>query len=309
MDNTYKMKLIESGLFTKTYSSNSEYRGRCPFCGHKGNKFYIKIDLTSDDPVKYNCFHCPASGYLNHKLLERLGLDNIITLPKGIKEMKRLSVDTVVDCISIDTVNENDFKYIDYAKEYIMKSYGVEPSIDDLKRFQFIGNPSVYCSDYLGNDDIDSLRDKRLWFKMTNGNIMGKNINTGDWRKYHSSRVHDGIIHQMKTMIDTYEDINVIIANDIFDSIGLYYSNINIDNCMYISVCGKQYIRGIRHMLNKGIFGKSVHIHMMVDETTMNKTFIDKNTRSLFGKCFIYENSNGNGYVSSNINLHRIEKR
>ena len=307
MDNTYKMKLIESGLFTKTYSSNSEYRGRCPFCGHKGNKFYIKIDLNSDDPVKYNCFHCPASGYLNYKLLERLGLDDQITLPKGIKEMKRLSVDTVVDTVSIDTVCENDD--VRYISDWIYSKYNKMVNIDDLKSFQYIGNPSMYCSDYLGNDDIDSLREQRMWFKMVNGNIMGCNKN-GDWRKYHSTRVHDGVIHQMKTMVDMYSDINLIICNDIWDSIGMYYNDTNeLDNCMHVSVCGKQYIRGVRHMLSKGIFGKGVHIHMMVDSSTMDKTFIDNNLRKLFGKCFVYVNDNGDGYASSNINLHRIEKR
>lgn len=306
VDNTYKMKLIETGLFQKTFSGRNEYRGLCPFCGNPKKKFYLHIDLDSDDPVMYNCFHCPAQGYLNYKLLEQLGLDGSIELPSDVKRMKKLSVDTVVDSVQLDTVNEND--NIGDVCQYISKRIGVTPTFDDLLKFQYIGNPSMYCSEYIGMDDINSLRNKRMWFKTTNGNIIGTNGN--DWLTYKSNRVREGRMHQMKTPIDMYNDINVMITTDIMDEIGLYYNFKELDNCMYIAVFNKQYYRGIKHVLNKGIFGKGVHINIFKDPTVKD-IFIDNDMRKLFGKVSIYENTCNLGYgdTKDKLMIHRIERR
>ena len=310
MDNEYKVRLINSRLFKKTYSSSHEYRGRCPFCGHTGNKFYIRIDLDSDDPVMYNCFHCPAQGYLNYKLLERLGLEDQITLPKEIKRMKKLPVDTVVDSVQFVSVTDND--NIDNVCNYINKLVGHNPSIQDLLSFQYIGNPSLYCSEYIGMDNIDALRDDRIWFKMVNANMIGLSITNNDYRKYISARVREGSLYQMKTMIDMYQDLNIIIADNITDVIGLYYNFDDIENCMYIATCGKQYQRAMRHVLNKGIFGKGVNIHIFKNRNIKyEKIFIDNTMRKLFGKVSIYENTEVDSYsvMKDCLHIQRVDKR
>ena len=311
-DNTYKMKLIESGLFKKTYSSKHEYRGRCPFCGHSANKFYIRIDLDSDDPVMYNCFHCPAHGYLNYELLERLGLEDSITLPKEVKRMKKIPVDTIADAIPFESLTKEDD--VSKVSQYIQSHIGCIPTYQDLLSFQYIGNPSQYCSEYLGMDDIDALRDNRVWFKSTNGNITGCDLKDNSWRKYHSTRTRDAALYQMKTMVDLMNDINVVIADGIMDVIGLYYNYDELDNCMYVATCGKQYQRGILHMLKKGIFGKGVNIHIFKNKfINVDKIFIDNDMRKLFNRVFIYENV-GNEYsrygvMKDQLSIHRIGKR
>lgn len=309
MDNTYKMKLVDSGLFKKTYSSKHEYRGRCPFCGHTGNKFYIRIDLDSDDPVMYNCFHCPAQGYLNYDLLERLGLENDIELPKDVKRMKKLPTDGI-DSIPFNTVSEND--NISKVSEFIYNRIGVRPSMNDLLSFQYIGNPSMYCSEYLGMDDINSLNDTKIWFKCTNGNMCGVD-NNGWWKRYHSTRARDGTLYQMKTFVDIINDLNIIICDNIMDAIGLYYHYKELDNCMYVSTFGKLYYRGIQHMLNKGIFGKGVNIHIFKNKyVDSKKIYIDNNMRRLFGKIFIYNNSSekeGYGVMKNDLMIQRIDRR
>ena len=309
MDNTYKMQLISSGLFKKTYSSKHEYRGRCPFCGHTGNKFYIRIDLDSDDPVMYNCFHCPAQGYLNYNLLERLGLENTITLPKDVKRMKKLPTDTGGETIKFESITDTDNTSI--VSDYIKNHFGVIPTRDDLKIFQYIGNPSMYCSEYLGMDDINSLRDTKIWFKNVNGNITGID-NSGNLKRYHSTRARDGSLYQMKTMIDTYFDINVIITDNITDCIGLYYHYKELENCMYVACGGRQYQTGIYHIFNKGIFGKGVNLHIMKNKNVKSdKIFIDNDLRKLFNKVSIYENTTGTGYdvMKDNLLIQRVSRR
>lgn len=309
------MKLLQTGLFRRTGTKN-EYRTNCPFCGDRKLHMYVYIDLDSDESVRYHCFKCPARGYLNNGLLlEKLGLDNI-QIPKGIKTFKRLSVDNKVsDRIDIVTVDDGDD--ISVVQSYIQSRVGVIPNINDLISFQYIGNPNMYVKDYLGDQYSYMLKD-RVWFKLTNGSIIGRwDLNDDDcigyrWVRYKTNRIKDSGMYQMKTPVDIQSEINVIIAEGIMDVIGLYFNYNELVNRMFIASCGKDYSRGMYHMINKGIFGDSVNIHIFKDPNVpCDKIIIPKHLRALFNKVYIYGNTLGKDYgvLPNELSIHRLEKR
>lgn len=316
MDNSYKERLIGSGLLKKVPSKRCEYRANCPYCMDKHRHLYLYIDLDSNDPVKYRCFRCPnVRGILNEKLLLDMGFDEgAIKIPKGIKSMKRIKVDDSVSSkLNIITVNDDD--NIDDISQYIQYRVGHTPTIDELRMFQYLGDPYRYVKDYLGDSKIEMLKN-RLWFKLVNGNIAGRvvedNMSKYRWMNYISTRVKTSGIYQMKTPVDMYQDINVIIAEGIMDVIGLYYNYSDLKNTSYVAVLGKGYHRGMEQLINKGVFGDSVNIHIFKDPNVpCENIWIDPITRQLFKKVFIYENTKGYDYgvKPDKLNIRRIEKR
>lgn len=289
MNNDYKLKMLQSGLFTKT-GTNNEYRCNCPYCGDTKKHMYVYIDINSDDIVRYNCFRCPAKGYLNsNKLLKDLGID--AELPKGIKQLKKLNVDTCVSFDISDLINDGDD--VDMIRDYVIKRVGVRPTMEELKMFQYIGNVKEYVKSYLG-DDSGNIDTSRVWFKMTNGGIIGRRVDDIDdmrWLKYKSNRIKGAGLYQMKTLSDPGCELNIMICEGVFDCIGLYYHYRVMDNCIYIAVCDKNYQKGIIHMLNKGIFGNSVNVHIFKDSNVdVDSIKINNDIVSLYKSVSIYGN-------------------
>lgn len=311
-NNDYKQQLIDSGLLKKVPSRPHEYRANCPYCGDTHYHLYLHIDVTTDEPVVYMCKRCPnVHGALNEKLLTDLGID--IKIPKNVKGMKRLKIDSgVSDKINIITVDAMDD--IRGVREYVNKRVGHFPTLEELQMFQYIGKPSKYCTDYLGEKNIEMLRN-RYWFKLSNGNISGRirddSLSTYRWLMYRSTRITRSGLYQIKNPIDILNNVNVCICEGVMDAIGLYYNYKELDNCSYIAVCSKQYSKGMKHMIDKGIFGDSVNIHIFKDpNVNTSDIYIDGNMRKLFNKVFIYGNGSEDYGVKPDLfNVRRIEKR
>ena len=214
LSNDYKLALLNSGLLKKT-GTKYEYRCNCPFCGETHGKMYLRIDLDSDDPVCFNCFKCPAAGkQVTDELLELLGIDlNTIRIPRNTKTLKKLNTDFGVSTVIHEpTCCEND--NIDAVCNMLGKRY----SIDELRSFQYVGNPGTFVNEYLGTgDDCDGydVLKNRVWFKMVDGGIIGYNINGNGYRIYRCRRIRINTpkVYQMKTLIDLMEPVNVIICN------------------------------------------------------------------------------------------------
>lgn len=311
-NNDYKQALISSGILKKVPSRPHEYRANCPYCGDSHYHLYLHIDLTTEEPVVYMCKRCPnVHGVLNDKLLTDLGLD--IKIPKNVKGMKRLKVDTgVSETINLVTVDHMDD--IRGVCDYIEYRVGHRPTLEELQMFQYVGNPFRYVKDYLGDKNIEMLKN-RHWFKLTNGNISGRirddKLSTYRWLMYRSTRIIKSGVYQMKTPIDVLKDINVCIFEGVMDGIGLYYNYKELDNCTYVGVCSKQYAKGMKYMINKGIFGDSVNIHIFKDPNVPTKDiYIDSDMRKLFKNVFIYGNGDMDYGVKPNLfNIRKVEKR
>jgi hypothetical protein len=294
MDNSsYKEKLLESGIFRRVRAV--QYRCQyCPFCNDGKWHMYVRIDVTTDDPVVYYCQKCKSHGSMNRQFLEYFNLDDI-RIPRTTFRKK---IDTGKATTSMNiTVNENDD--IRNVCEYIQSRVGHYPSIDELQAFQYISNPESYVREYFNDcDNVRKLRN-RYWFRMTNGGIIGRwfNDNTNcRWLKYRSNILKGRGLYSIKIPVDTHLPINVYIAEGVMDVVGLYYNYIR-DNNIYIACMGKEYEAALKYLISLGIFGNSVSVKIFKDaDVNVKGIKIDEPLRMLFNKIEVYQNMEGDDY-------------
>lgn len=305
----FKENLLNTGLFRHAYGK--EYNCECPFCGDRRKHCYVIIDMTDDTPVMYNCFKCCAKGKVDQKFLSYFDLNNI-QLPK-YQNSRKLDINSSVTVEMIGTtVDEKD--NISRVCEYIARKVSHYPTLEELQMFQYVGNPRKYALDYLGYDGEGRPFTNRNWFKLTNGNIIGRWYNDDTpirWLRFKSPRVSSAGMYTMKKGFEIDKQINVCIAEGIMDVIGLYY-NFPIDNPIYIATMGKNYERGIKHILNRGIFGDSVNIKVFKDsDVPINSIRINPVLEKLFKSVDIYENIAGHdfGETKDKMDIKKIIRR
>ena len=306
----YKESLLSRGGFRRV--STTQYRiQECPKCGDRKWHCYVKIDLSNDEPVLYKCFKCNSGGIVDDKFLEFIGIDDI-SVPK-FKFGRRLDVsETVSEKINSMTVVDGDD--ITGICDYINRKVGHYPSLTELQSFNYVGDPYKYTRDYLGTEGQSVLRN-RYWFRLTNGNISGRWYNDEveyRWMRYKSNRVKTVGLYKLNVPVDMYQPINVIIAEGVMDVIGLYYNYNGSANNVYIGVMGKDYYRGIKYILDRGIFGHSVSIKIFKDSDVNEKDiYIDYNMKKLFNRVDIFENLIGKDYgvLPEELDIHKIIMR
>lgn len=287
----FKRMLIGSGLFVK---KNSDwYQGKvCPYCGDTKSHYRIHIGMD-DSPISQYCFKCNVKGCINEKMLECYGIDWKGSIPRG---KANRSINAVVNSKTYEiNTGTYDLGYMRKCIDYIEGRLGVDGIVlDELNKFGVILNPNEYVSTYLGGkvDDVN-----RIWFLCTNGSIIGRDFlkKKDGWEKY-SGSVNTGerMLYTIKSQFDLYKDINVCICEGIMDAIGLYYHG-GIDNGVYISVLGRDYMTGVQYMLDRGIFGDSVCIHIYKD-ADVKDVRIDKSKCMWFKSVDVYMNTIGKDF-------------
>lgn len=301
MDNNllkYKEELLNTGLFRRV--SEGQYVCKtCPFCGDTKSHMYVLIKLNDDTPVLYNCFKCNSHGVMNKKFLSYFNL-NDIKIPRGKGNFKK-KIDVAKASSSIEAnkylVNEND--NADFVCHYIESRVGHYPTLSELQFFQYLSKPMDYAKEYLGGNYKPNTFKNRYWFRLTNGNIIGRykdDSSSYRWCKYNSNNISGRGMYTIKLPFDLYKPVNVYIAEGVMDVIGLYYNYIQ-DNNVYIAVLGREYVFGIQHMINMGIYGDSVNIKIFKDsDVNTDDIKVSMPVRSLFNKIEIYQNASGKDY-------------
>jgi hypothetical protein len=297
----FKEALLNTGIFERVHSTPYQYKCQyCPFCGDGKYHMYVKINTSDESPVLYNCKKCNASGILNRAFLEYYGVDDIDIPKNGYRKGFR-KLDTGGNVHSSNdklmvSVNEND----DYGESilYMEERVGCKISLKDLQSFQYVGNPYEYAKEYLGYNGGMNYFNKRCWFKLTNGGIVGRYM--GDhhyrWMFCRSDRLSQKGLYQMRLPIDTHKIINAVITEGIMDGIGMYYWG-HVDNGVYISCLGSDYERGIEHLIDLGLFGETVNVGVYIDgDINVDRIRFDKRVLSLFGKVDIYRNTLSKDY-------------
>lgn len=312
MDNElyeFKIKLLNTGYFKK--QSGQEYVCTCPFCG-KRKHCYVIFDLVGDKPLLFNCFRCNTSGIINQKFLEYFGLEDM-TIPK-MKVLKKIDVaNAISNTNKVVMFNMDNKKKIQLFKDYIEYRVGVVPTVDELIQFQLITEPGMYAREYLGENYNDNWFDTSVWFKLDNGNIHGRSLvdDENRWLKFKSRRISSTGTYSIKNAFDIEKDVNICISEGIFDSIGLYYYNkqIELNNCVYIACLGKNYEIGIKNAIRKGIFGDSVNIRIYKDSDVEN-VWVNQDYANIFKSISIYKNMKDKDYGVNidNIDAKRIVK-
>lgn len=305
----YKEKILSAGFLR--HQTGQQYTCQCPFCNDNRKHCYVLIKMTDDTPVLFNCFKCNAHGIVNDKFLEYFGINDIKS-PKNSFSRKLDINNTASTKIPDAIVSEKD--NIEGICQYIHGRVGQYPTLQELQFFQYVGRPIGYAKEYLGCDNTKIFRN-RNWFRLTNGNIIGrwKDDDTEmRWLRYKSNRAKGSGLYTIKIPFDMYQDINVIIAEGIMDVIGLYYNYHEFSNCVYIASMGKNYERGIKHIMDKGIFGDSVNIKIFKDpDVNVDSIRIDGTLQKMFKRVDIYENLKGLDYGvdPSDLDIHKIIRR
>lgn len=301
----FKSALINSGLFK--HMNGVQYTSQCPYCLDNRQHCYVKIDTASDIPVVFYCHKCIAHGLVKQDFLDRLNLD--IKMPKFIGTASPDINNGVSIKVIGDTVTEkHDTSYV---REYIESRVGKYPTLEELKIFQYVGDPRKYAFDYLGYGGDGKVFNNRYWFKLTNGNITGrwKDDNCDHrWMKFKTTRVKSSGLYTLKNGIDAYKPITIVIAEGVFDIIGLYYNG-NIENGLFIGVAGKDYSKGIKHALSKGIYGDSVHVRIYRDPNVGNdEVYVDPTMCELFKSVDLYYNAFDEDYgiKPDKLDIHKV---
>lgn len=301
---------VANGLFKRVPSRSNQYRSKyCPFCGDTNWHMYIMINVTDDSPVLYHCFKCNNSGLMNKEFLDYFNIGDL-RIPKTTYR-KRLEVSGVSTSVNLNSLSCNENDDLSIVKAYINKRVGHIPTLSDLRKFQYMGKPFEYVKEYINtNAKYSKYFKENCWFRLTNGNIIGRSYDKekDGWMKYNSNNVIGKGLYTMKQSIDTFEHINIVIAEGIFDVIGLYY-NFPINNAFYIATLGRNYHDGISHILNMGIFGDSVTIKIFKDsDVDTSMIHFKKNEIRLFKKIEIYQNIIGKDYgvTEDNLDINKI---
>ena len=301
----FKEALISSGLFK--HMNTYEYTCQCPYCHDNRQHCYVKIDTASDSPVVFWCHICTAHGMVRKDFLDRLNLD--IEMPKytGSKSLD-LNKGVAIKVTGDTVTDKHDTSKV---RDYIERRVGHYPTLEELQMFNYVGNPKKYASDYLGYNGEGKPFNNRHWFKMSNGNITGRwtDDNTDHrWMNFKTNRVKGCGLYTMKKGFDVYKPITVVIAEGIFDVIGLYYNG-RIENGIFIGVAGKGYYRGIKHILSKGIYGDSVSVRIYRDPNVKNEeVYVDPIAMQMFKSVDLYYNAFDKDYgiLPDELDIHKV---
>lgn len=296
----FKQELLNSGLFKRTSTAGSAQYvcQECPFCGDRKRHMYVLIDLNTTAPVCYHCFKCLKSGIINREFLEYFGLDNLVIPRSSFRKKIELSKASSVNVRLDSFLDETDD--ITGACSYIQSRIGSYPSLEELQRFQYLGNPVKYYKEYLSKDGYANSKmfSNRYWFKLTNGSMTGRADDTlgttKRWVKHRAQFSDAPSLYNIKLPFDTGKAIDVIIAEGIMDVIGLYY-NYPRGNNLYIAVLGRDYNIALKYLVSVGIFGDSVNIKFFKD-ADVERVYVDKTIRQLFGKVQVFENVSAKDY-------------
>jgi hypothetical protein len=302
----FKEALINSGIFKKV--REEQYRCKfCPYCGDNKFHIYVKIVYDEETPVLYHCKKC-GGGRVDYKFLEYYGL-NDLSVPKykGLKKIDSCKIGNN----QAELINPGDD--LSNAMDYINYRVGVYPTEMELGYFQYISNPMRYASEFLTSKKLNEKwftgKELRCWFRLTNGNMIGRNRAESDgWRQFRSDVIKNSGIYVIKLPFDPSKTIDVYISEGIMDSIGLFYGYKQSSNVIYISVLGRDYNKGIDYLLNTGIFGKHVNIKIFKD-ADVDKVSVDRLKKRFFKHVDVYQNMIGKDYgVSSDkMDISKVE--
>lgn len=294
----FKLKLLDTGYFKQ--KRGNEYACTCPFC-NKIDHCYVLFDLSNETPLLYNCFRCNEKGILNQSFLDYFDLHDLrIPKMKGIRRIE--SNDSISTNGVVQSFDPNQSNVIDECSRYIEYRVGIKPTIDELMQFQLVTNPRQYALEYLNRNLKDSYYNQRIWFRLSNGNIHGRNMYRDDirWGKFETDRVKSVGIYTIRKAFDIESNITVCICEGIMDAIGLYYYNKEHDvsgNYIYFACLGKNYESGVKRLITTGLFGETVSIRIYKDGDVNPRSIkINPLYKKLFKVISIYENTLNHDY-------------
>lgn len=314
-----EQRLLNRQVFSKRLDDN-RFVTRCPNCGDSKKNpdighLYLRLNVSDNYPILYNCFKCPFSGILNSEVLEMMGirdeafLDGVDKYNKSADSVTRLkndSDDVRYEYILPEIKNTKKIEYLtnrlgiylepeDYTRLGIIVSLREFLMVNKIKE---ISMPKSICK---------KLEDKYLGFISANhACIMFRDVTGTEkeftWVKYkiNPTALSNGrLFYSIPTFVNTtsYDKIIINLAEGIMDTISVAYNLDNLsDNIINIAVLGKKYMGTIKHIIQLGIFGSNVILNIYSDNDGNDDTKIEyyrkafSDIKYLFGEFNVYYN-------------------
>lgn len=285
----YKIKLIEAlkarDVFTDQ-PSKIQIRTRCPFCGDSQKDFrtghlYLRINPEDDALIVYNCFKCPAHGFLKPDDLDVLGISDT-NLKEGLSSLNGKA--------SKYSSNSREDKHFDYniptnydARKlfYVENRLGLHFDDRELRRLKVITS----LKDFIRLNDIEGItcqpamanlveQDYVGFLSSNNSYILFRDITEKhkiSWYKYPITNESRGqqVLYSVKSSANLYTEdtITINLSEGVMDCISIrhnIYSKSN-DNILNFAVCGKFYSSVIRYLIGLGFVGSNIIINIFSD--------------------------------------------
>ena len=275
--------------------SSTQLRCKCFLCGDSKKNPYkkrlgIKCDISKpEEPILYNCFNCFRSGVFTVDMMHQLeGFNPDVEMAIRSINKKALHNDgstynryknTKEISVKIPPLMNNE-KSLRKA-HYIYKERGFRIPIEDMEGLKIIWN----LGDFLllnnikpANDYVNLLdRDYVGFLSVYNEYIIFRDITNKHkmrYVKYNIFNVFDNshAFYRMTNRVNllSEDDIHIIIAEGIFDLIGIRYHllNNNIENKLFLASCNGSFIDTIFHYIRKGFVGENIIIDCYQDNDT-----------------------------------------
>ena len=283
----------------KLNSSGTEVCVRCPFCLDSiKDPFKGHMYIENNPPFRYFCQRCNASGRVNIKFLNKLGVEDFRIYKEiekaGVEYSKKIKIKYGSD---LSFLNNKDIKFPIYNKndkiknEYIESRLGIKIEAEDIEKYKIVYN----LNDFLNLNNLTSIINKNIknFNFMKNVETINKNCvgflsqdkstiifrsldkNKTGYR-YNNFTIFPELDSKKTYMLSNEinlanKEFDIIITEGIFDIIGVFnhiYDKKMKDNTIYLANAGKSYVVTANLLKKLSILNSNIYIYSDGDVDT-----------------------------------------
>lgn len=285
-------------VFSKV--SAIQYRIRCPICGDSQKNLrdahcYIKCSYDPNEPLLYNCFKCNSGGKVNSAFLEKLGVKSELTKKLDNQRFNKIALWKNID-INIMT-GEPVFK--SPQVKYISDRLGDGFTEEDIERFKIVWDLNAilpYITDQRVRNSMPNNMTSISFLSDDKSSLLTRYFSDDGsrWRKIKLFPSENRAFYTIKTTLDLFtpDDIEVNIAEGIFDVLSIYRNFNECPNSVFVASLGSDYISAVDYVIGKGIIGSNVIIKVYIDDDVNEKSlkYRLKRYKWLFREIYVYRN-------------------
>lgn len=307
------------------YKQDTQYKVRCYSCGDSKDPTHahlsIYIDVNNNEQMKYRCFRCPFSGYVNEEFLGGLGIYLSNEEKEALNKLNRTRGNTNyhsdkgIRQLLIPMMNEKELQISGNEKiEYLADRLGVSTDKirENQERFRLILNPFSFVSvneikiiPGVSYKYMMLLHHNYIGFLSANSNVITfRNIhNDTNLKRYINITVNPKILNSntffklpFRFNLLYTDTVHVRVAEGIFDILSIYMNIMkeNNEGNIYFACAGFRFISIIRYLITNGInTGVIFHIYSDNDKSDEDhKEYLIKNKKYLYwiDKIIIHRN-------------------
>lgn len=288
MDITELYDVLSSKIDTyhNFIKSSKEIILRCPYCGDSvkhSNKGHFYIGETSG-LFLYHCkrANCNASGLLNKRVLEDLGIFDLNLFSELIKlnssfMYKNTNISNS-NMSRFDTFDFNAFKNIYPNKLDYLKCRLYDVDDIDLSKYRIVFSPANFFQSYaikldeFHNSLLPNLEHNSIGFLNSNGScILFRFIDKDAKYRYFKMKLNKDVdIYTISNSIDLLKSniLTINICEGVFDCINIYNRIRKDDTEIYAAANGSDYVNKVEYLCKySGILNVKINIYRDSDHS------------------------------------------